>query len=68
MVYCFTDICIQLLESECVKPEIKDDPSEQTPINIMSTSTPNVIFGDNNPKSVIKATRPILFVMLVYTL
>lgn len=50
MVYCFTDIYIQLLESECVKTGIKDDSSEQTAINIMSTSTPNVIFGDNNPK------------------
>lgn len=50
MVYCFTDIYIQLLELECVKTRIKDDPSEQTPINIMSTSTPNVIFGDYNPK------------------
>lgn len=40
----------QLLDSECVKPEIKYDLSEQTTTNNMTTGTPNVTFGDNNPK------------------
>lgn len=61
-----SDQCVN--NSECVKTEIKYDLSEQTTINNMTTSTPNVIFGDNNPKQgKEKNAEPILIALFVAT-
>lgn len=50
------------INSECIKTGIKYDHSEQTTNNNMTTSTPNVIFGDNNPEQGIEKNEEQIFI------